>query len=262
MTQNAQKRPSRRAFSLSGRRDLNLGPLVPQVTTAPSTATGCATAWRRPLETSWKPQVATDGEIGKRPSPAKWSICSESLTSSDWRRALPSNRWLPCRAPSRAAGASSARRASTFTVDAHQETSTAITYSTGWGRYAWSSAYGGYENRSSTTGASARLNFTGRSVAWVAPTATNRGQAYVYVDGGYAGTLDLYSASTLVRKVVYSRNWSSSAAHPSRSGSREPRGGRPSTSPPSSSFADRNRTGVERAPRGGARSCQRHRRAA
>jgi hypothetical protein len=102
---------------------------------------------------------------------------------------------------------------STFTVDAHQETSTAIAYSTGWDRRAWSLAYGGYENSSPTTGAWARLSFTGRSVAWVAPTATNRGQAYVYVDGGYAGTLDLYSASTVARKVVFSRNWSSSAAH-------------------------------------------------
>jgi serine protease len=102
---------------------------------------------------------------------------------------------------------------STFTVDAHQETSAAITYSSGWARYAWSSAYGGYENSSSTAGASARLSFTGRSVAWVAPTATNRGQAYLYVDGAYAGTLDLYSASTVARKIVFSRSWSFSAAH-------------------------------------------------
>jgi hypothetical protein len=102
---------------------------------------------------------------------------------------------------------------STFTLDAHQETSTAITYSTGWGRYPWSSAYGGYENSASTTGASAWLSFTGSSVAWIAPTATTRGQAYVYVDGAYVQTLDLYSASAVARKVVFTRNWPSSAAH-------------------------------------------------
>jgi len=101
----------------------------------------------------------------------------------------------------------------TFTVDVHQETSTSITYSGTWTRLAWTPAYGGYQKTASATNAWAKLSFTGRGVGWVAPVATNRGKAYVYVDGVYVQTLDLYAATTTARKVVFSRSWPSSAAH-------------------------------------------------
>jgi hypothetical protein len=101
----------------------------------------------------------------------------------------------------------------TFRAEAHHETSTQITYSGSWPRYTWASAFGGYERTASAAGATATFRFTGRSVAWVAPTASNRGRAYVYLDGTYLGWLDMYSASTVARKVVFSRNWSTSAAH-------------------------------------------------
>jgi hypothetical protein len=101
----------------------------------------------------------------------------------------------------------------TFAEDVHQETSTAIAYTGTWARFAWAPAFGGYQRTSSNAGATATFSFTGRNVAWVAPTAVNRGLAYVYVDGAYVKTLDLYTSTTIARRVVYSRNWAASGAH-------------------------------------------------
>jgi hypothetical protein len=112
-----------------------------------------------------------------------------------------------------AGNASSWAYGPTFAVDAHNETSAAITYSTGWTKFAWAPAYGGYESTSTVTGATAKLTFTGRNVAWVAPTAPNRGQAYVYVDGTWVKTIDLYSATTVAKKVVFARDFGAPGSH-------------------------------------------------
>jgi hypothetical protein len=90
---------------------------------------------------------------------------------------------------------------------------TSVTYSTSWSRYAWSSAFGGYEVGSKTAAATASFTFTGLGVGWVAPKATNRGQAYVYIDGTYIGTVDLYSATTSAKPVVLSRYWTTRGTH-------------------------------------------------
>ncbi len=64
-----------------------------------------------------------------------------------------------------------------------------------------------------TSGATAKLSFTGRNVAWVAPKSSTRGKADVYVDGAYVQTVDLYSSSTLSRQVVFSQSWATSESH-------------------------------------------------
>jgi hypothetical protein len=101
----------------------------------------------------------------------------------------------------------------TFTVDAHQETSAAIAYSGSWTRLAWASAFGGYQSAATAPGAQARLTFTGRNVAWVAPQSTLGGRAHVYVDGAYVQTVDLYRASTLARNIVFSRSFGAVGTH-------------------------------------------------
>jgi hypothetical protein len=44
-------------------------------------------------------------------------------------------------------------------------------------------ALGGYVRYASALGAMARFSFTGKNVAWVAATGSNRGKAEVWVDG-------------------------------------------------------------------------------
>lgn len=92
-----------------------------------------------------------------------------------------------------------------FTVDALQETSTAVSYSpTGtWTQQLLSGAYGGQVKSASSAGAVARLTFTGRNVAWVAPKSSSSGQAEVLLDGKTVATVDLLASRALSRQVVY-----------------------------------------------------------
>jgi hypothetical protein len=71
-----------------------------------------------------------------------------------------------------------------------------VTSSTTW--------WGGSAKRSSTRGATATLTFTGRSIAWVGLRAPNRGRAYVYVNGRLKATVNLYSAATQTKRIVWS----------------------------------------------------------
>ncbi|WP_097924908.1 peptidoglycan recognition protein [Streptomyces sp. wa1063] len=72
---------------------------------------------------------------------------------------------------------------------------------------------GGRSYSSSTKGASLTWTFTGRSAAWVVSRAATSGQAYVYVDGKKAATVDLKSSATKYRQAIWTKSWSSSAKH-------------------------------------------------
>ncbi len=93
-----------------------------------------------------------------------------------------------------------------FTVDAHQETSRAIAYSGTWTQQTLSGAYGGAVKYATVSGTTAKLTFTGRSVAWVASKSSASGQAEVYLDNVKVATVDLRSSSKLARQVVYAAN--------------------------------------------------------
>jgi hypothetical protein len=101
-----------------------------------------------------------------------------------------------------------------FSVAAYQENSSVVSYPNGtWTRSALSGAYGGYVKYAKVQGATARLAFTGRNVAWVATKAPSRGTAEVYVDGTKVATVDLYSATTQTRTMAFSKGWGVSGSH-------------------------------------------------
>ena len=66
---------------------------------------------------------------------------------------------------------------------------------------------------SGVTNASAQFTFSGNAVAWIGTRATTRGKAYIYLDGVYKTTVDLYSATTLPRAAVASYYWPTSGTH-------------------------------------------------
>ncbi len=99
----------------------------------------------------------------------------------------------------------------TFGVGSYSEAS--ASYSTGWTQNAWTSAVGGALRVTSTANASASFTFTGRGVAWVTSKSTNRGVAYVYLDGVYQGTWDTYAATTQARAVALTATWPTSGTH-------------------------------------------------
>jgi hypothetical protein len=101
-----------------------------------------------------------------------------------------------------------------FSVAAHQENSSAISYAGGtWTRSALSGAYGGYVKYAKAQGARASFTFTGRNIAWVATKAPSRGTVEVYIDGTKVSTVDLYSATTQTRTLAFSQGWSASSSH-------------------------------------------------
>lgn len=100
-----------------------------------------------------------------------------------------------------------------FTVQDFAETSSAIKWSTGWNYQPWAQADGGQIASSATTGAWASFTDTGRNFAWVTDRATNRGQAYVWIDGTFVGTPDLYSSSTVAKSIAAVYNSTTSGQH-------------------------------------------------
>ncbi len=72
---------------------------------------------------------------------------------------------------------------------------------------------GGRSYSSASKGASLSWTFTGRSAAWVVSRASSSGQAYVYVDGVKAATVDLRSTATSYRQAIWTKTWTANAKH-------------------------------------------------
>ena len=100
----------------------------------------------------------------------------------------------------------------TRTLTRYTEKSSAIQYSGTWRTDANTAYWGGAARVSATAGAQARFTFTGRSVALVARRTPARGMAAIYVNGSKVATIDLYAPTSLDRQVVWSMDWSTSAA--------------------------------------------------
>jgi hypothetical protein len=85
-----------------------------------------------------------------------------------------------------------------------QENATPVTYSGSWKRVTLSGASGGYVKRSLTTGNTATYTFNGRDISFVSTRGPARGIAQVRVDGNLVATIDLYSATSQTKRVVWS----------------------------------------------------------
>jgi hypothetical protein len=108
-----------------------------------------------------------------------------------------------------------------FKVSAFQEsTSSPTLVDTGtWTTAALSGAYGGSVQHASSAGSKVTFSVATntKNVAWVSTKASNRGKAQVCVDPGTVAqsctTVDLYSASTQLRSVVFSKAVNPATSH-------------------------------------------------
>ncbi|MEU4881247.1 peptidoglycan recognition protein [Streptomyces althioticus] len=82
-----------------------------------------------------------------------------------------------------------------------------------WSTRSSTSYLGGKSYSSASKGASLSWTFTGRSAAWVVSRASSSGQAYVYVDGVKAATVDLRSSATSYRQAIWTKTWTANARH-------------------------------------------------
>ena len=91
--------------------------------------------------------------------------------------------------------------------------SSTLTYAGSWTTTRGSSFFGGKVRRTTSSSARVTYRFTGREVTWIAAKGATRGKARVYVDGVLVSTVDLRSATTAYRRVIFRKAWSASGAH-------------------------------------------------
>jgi hypothetical protein len=91
-----------------------------------------------------------------------------------------------------------------------QNTSTAVTFGSGWSATSSSTFSGGSVRYATVAGKAASFTFTGRSIAFVTTRATTRGKVRIYIDGVLQATPDL-GGSTLHRDVAWQKTWTTSA---------------------------------------------------
>ncbi|WP_208647982.1 peptidoglycan recognition protein family protein [Streptomyces tirandamycinicus] len=183
---------------------------APTFTTKPSLAlrTGTVNTTAVPLTLSWKAtdsaalkEVRLTAPVAKTYGPTTYSAAhtAKSGAATTWSMTAYDQ-----------AGNTAAATA-TGTPVILQETSATRTGT--WTTKSSSSYLGGKSYSSSAKNASLTWTFTGRSAAWVVSRATGSGQAYVYVDGVKAATVDLKSSTAKYRDAIWTKTWSASAKH-------------------------------------------------
>jgi hypothetical protein len=96
----------------------------------------------------------------------------------------------------------------------HQETDPAIAYGSGWILGNRDKAYSeGATAESNTRGAQATITFTGTGIAWVGARGPQTGIAHVFLDGVFAGDIDMYSPTEGPQHTVFSANGLAAGTH-------------------------------------------------
>ncbi len=101
----------------------------------------------------------------------------------------------------------------TFTSSLVSDRSTAIRYSGTWKKALYARATNGCTTYATAAGARARLTFTGRAIALVAPVGPTRGSATIYVDGASRGTVSFRASSGRSRLIMFSTSLASLGSH-------------------------------------------------
>ena len=138
-----------------------------------------------------------------------------SSSTPEWHLSLAPGYYYPAQvqAADNTGNVSSVAAGRAFSLSVKQDSSSNITYGAGWRLGKTVAASGGTQHYSATAGATAKLTFTGRSIALAAPLSNTRGSAKIYLDGAYKTTVSGYSVSPLARRLVYAFNWPTSGKH-------------------------------------------------
>ena len=172
-----------------------------------------------PVQIAW---TATDAagdvdhvEVARQTDGGAWVVIDGHLTAASITRdQYRGHRYrFRVRAIDGAGNVSPWSYTATFGPTAYSETNTKLRYTGTWSSAASSGAYGGALRATSRSGASASITFTGRSVAWVAPTSPIRGRARVYLDGKLISRVDLGATSLHQRRLVFAWNWTTRGTH-------------------------------------------------
>jgi Transglycosylase-like domain len=103
--------------------------------------------------------------------------------------------------------------ATTIARRSYQETHSSIVYTGAW-RAAPYPDYAGRNARwTNETGATATFTFSGRTVAWFGPSGPTRGRAWIFIDGVYQRTVDMYAPHFRPKTRIFSTTFGAVGAH-------------------------------------------------
>ncbi len=166
----------------------------------------------------WTGSDATSGiaryELARSRDGSAWATVSTSLTAASTERRLdPGHGYrFRVRAFDRAGNAGAWVVGPWFRLSAVQEGVSGIRYAGTWRTGTSSSYWGGHTRYATAAGATARIQVSARTFAWIAATGPGRGSAKVYVNGTLVATVNLQSPTLHARRVVFSRSWSTAAS--------------------------------------------------
>ena len=95
----------------------------------------------------------------------------------------------------------------------YEQTDSHIVKAGSWSDFTKSAASGGSYGRSSTSGASATITFTGTRLDWIAMKGTTTGIADVYLDGDKVATVDLSAATAAYQVMAWSTGGVTNGVH-------------------------------------------------
>jgi len=127
------------------------------------------------------------------------------LKNTDWQAATSPGAWVWV----------DAFDVPTQVVSHLQDTDPDMTYTAGWtvGDTSTSSFSGWYAHISTTPGAQATLTFNGTSISWIGYRGPDAGIARVFLDGVFAGEVDLYYSDPRIQAVVFTSPPLADASH-------------------------------------------------
>jgi hypothetical protein len=163
------------------------------------------------IHVSWTAALESNGvsayQLQVRRGTQAWtpiSLASPASTSVDVTLAVGASYRFRLAATDTAGNTSGTVTTSSSKLSLAQEKATTITYAGSWKRVSLSGSSGGYVKRSLTGGNTATHTFNGRDISFVSTRGPARGIAQVRVDGNLVATIDLYSATSQTKRVVWS----------------------------------------------------------
>jgi hypothetical protein len=109
------------------------------------------------------------------------------------------------------AGNHSTRYGTTFKTVSYNESNTALKYNATWPLVTSTEFIGGKARHTGTANRSVTLTFTGSRIAWLGRLTPQSGSARVYINGVLVATVNLNSATTVNRRLVWSKAFGSVA---------------------------------------------------
>jgi hypothetical protein len=202
------------AISAAASHSIILDTTPPVVTKkpAPSFVKGHLGTTNVPISISWAGTDATSGishyTLEESKDGGAYSVVASPTAAKATVNLAPGHSYqFEVQATDKAGNVSAFSVGSKFTLTAYQETSSAITYSSGWTLQSLAGAYGGKVKYAKAAGKTANFAFTGAQVAWVSTINTDRGSATVSIDGGAAATVSTNGASLKTAMVVFTKSF-------------------------------------------------------